>query len=581
VNRKLIEKVDALLSKEKGTIFKDPGGKINICLVYPNTYHVGMSNLGFQGIYGLLNRREDVVCERAFLPYEKDLDEYIRTNTPIFSIESKRPLNRFDIVAFSISFENDYPNILKILDIAKIPFGSSERNEYHPFLIAGGVCCFFNPEPIAPIFDIIFVGEAEESLNEFLDVYGSQQSAVSSRAIKERIKIGSLKIEGIYVPELYQINYNSDGTISKRISLPPQKVCDFLGTPLNSTNERAPEKIKRRYIKDLSLSPITTAIITSEAEFSNMYLIEAMRGCPWKCRFCLVGHIYSPARKKDLDAITVEIERAKELYPPIPPLVRGGKGGVKIGLIGPSLTDYPHIKDVLCIEGVHFSITSVRASEKSAELIELLKSHRSVSIAPEAGTERMRTIINKKITEKDILDTSGLILNAGIENLRLYFMIGLPAETDEDIAGIAEIVKKVRKTSDKGNIILSISTFVPKPFTPFQWHPMETLDSIKEKLKFIKKELKDERSIKVFHDVPKYAHMQGLFSMGDRRVFNVLKAMVKTDDYRSACSRAEVEMDFYIFRKKDFNEILPWDFIDAGISKEKLWAEYIEAISQK
>jgi radical SAM superfamily enzyme YgiQ (UPF0313 family) len=555
MNRKIIEKIDALLSKEKGTIFKDPGGKVNICLVYPNTYHVGMSNLGFQGIYGLLNRREDVVCERAFLPHEKDLNEYIRTNTPIFSIESKRPLSRFDIVAFSISFENDYPNILKILNIAKIPFGSSERNDYHPLLIAGGVCCFFNPEPIAPIFDIIFVGEAEESLNEFIDIYSRIQNTGDRRQIKK----GAMHIEGIYVPEFYEISHNTDETICKR-------------TLINN----APENIKRRYIKDLSLSPITTAIITPEAEFSNMYLIEAMRGCPWRCRFCLAGHIYSPARKKDIDTIRVEIERAKKLQIP-----STRKGGLRIGLIGPSLTDYPFIKDVLCIEGVDFSITSLRSSEKSAELIEIMRGHRSVSIAPEAGTERMRMIVNKKITEKDILDTSGLILNSGVENLRLYFMIGLPAETDEDIAGIPGLVKKVRKTSDKGNIILSISTFVPKPFTPFQWHPMETLDSVKEKLKFIKKALRDEKGVKIFHDVPKYAHMQGLFSMGDRRVFNVLKAMVKTDDYRSACFQVGVDMDYYIFRKKDFNEILPWDFIDAGISKEKLWAEYIEAISQK
>jgi radical SAM superfamily enzyme YgiQ (UPF0313 family) len=546
VNRKLIEKADALLSKEKGTIFKDPGGKINICLVYPNTYHVGMSNLGFQGIYGFLNKRDDVVCERAFLPDERDIEEYIRTETPVFSYESKRPLNRFDIVAFSISFENDYPNILKILDIAKIPFGSSERNEYHPLLIAGGVCCFFNPEPIAPIFDVIFIGEAEESLNEFIDIYKAKGKG---QRAKGEIKKKTINIEGIYVPEFYDIRYSADGKISERL-----------------TNHGAPEKIKRRYIKDLSASLITTAIITPEAEFSEMYLIEAMRGCPWKCRFCLVGHIYTPTRKKDLDTIIVEIERAKEITP-------------KIGLIGPSLTDYAHIKDVLCIDGVDFSITSLRASAKSAELVELLKGHKSVSIAPEAGTERMRRVVNKKITEKDILDTSKLILNAGIENLRLYFIIGLPTETDEDISGIVEIVKKVRRISNKGNIILSISTFVPKPFTPFQWHLMERLDSVKEKLKFIKKALRDERGVKVFHDVPKYAHMQGLFSMGDRRVFRVLKEMVKMDDYRSACSQAEVDMDFYIFRKKDFNENLPWDFIDTGILKEKLWDEYLEAMS--
>jgi radical SAM superfamily enzyme YgiQ (UPF0313 family) len=545
VNRKLIEKADVFLSKEKGAIFKDPGGKINICLVYPNTYHVGMSNLGFQGIYGLLNKRDDVVCERAFLPDERDIEEYIRTETPIFSYESKRPLNRFDIVAFSVSFENDYPNILKILDIAKIPFGSSERNECHPLLIAGGVCCFFNPEPIASIFDVIFIGEAEESLNEFIDIYSRTQNTEDRRQIKEI----AMAIEGIYVPEFYRVDYNNDGTIAGRI-------------PLNN----APEKIKRRYIKDLSISPITTIIITPEAEFSEMYLVEAMRGCPWKCRFCLVGHIYTPTRKKDLDVITVEIKGAKEITP-------------KIGLIGPSLTDYAHIKDVLCIDGVDFSITSLRASAKSAELVELLKGHKSVSIAPEAGTERMRRVVNKKITEKDILDTSKLILNAGIENLRLYFIIGLPTETDEDVSGIVEIVKKVRRISKKGNIILSVSTFVPKPFTPFQWHPMEHLDSVKEKLKYIKNALRDERGVKVFHDIPKYAHMQGLFSMGGRRVFNVLKAMVKTDDYRTACSQAGVDMDFYISRKKDFDEILPWDFIDTGISKEKLWDEYIEAMN--
>jgi radical SAM superfamily enzyme YgiQ (UPF0313 family) len=545
MNRRFIEKVDFLLSKEKGTIFKNPGGKINICLVYPNAYHIGMANLGFQGIYGLLNKRDGVVCERAFLPDDKDIEEYIRTETPVFSFESKRPLNRFDIVAFSISFENDYPNILKILDISKIPFTTSERNKYHPLLIAGGVCCFFNPEPIAPIFDIIFVGEAEEMLNDFFDIYSRPENIKNRSQIKENM----VGVEGIYVPEFYDIEYGADGKIIRR-----------------AAKHGAPEKIKRRYLEDLSLCQITTSIVTPEAEFSNMYLVEAMRGCPWNCRFCLVGHIYSPVRKKDLQTIKAEIEKAKEL-------------GVRVGLIGPSLTDYAYIKDVLCIKGVDFSITSLRASEKSAELVELLKWHKSVSIAPEAGTERMRRVINKKITEKDILDASGFILNSGIENLRLYFIIGLPTETDEDISGIVELVKKIRKLSDKGNIMLSISTFVPKPFTPFQWHLMEPLESVKGKLRFIKKALNNEKGIKVFHDVPKYAHMQGLFSMGDRRVFKVLREMIKTDGYKSACYKAVVEPIFYIFRKKDLNEMLPWDFIDTAISKEKLWNEYLEAMS--
>ncbi|MCL4491935.1 MAG: radical SAM protein [Nitrospirae bacterium] len=559
MNRKLVEKVKALLSKEKGTIFKDPGGRISICLVYPNTYHVGMSNLGFQGIYGLLNKRDDVVCERAFLPDDSDIEVYRRTNTPVFSIESGRPIDRFDIVAFSVSFENDYPNILKILDLAKIPPIPSKRNEYHPLLIAGGVCLSFNPEPIAPAFDVVFVGEAEESLNEFLDMYRDRlkiplnppllKGDVREITFKNEIKREAVYLEGVYVPEFYSIRYDADGKIIERVA-----------------ENNAPDVIKRRYLKDLSASPITTAIVTPESEFSGMYLIEAMRGCPWNCRFCLVGHIYDPPRKKSLESIRAEIASAKKV-------------ASRIGVVGPSLTDYPHIKDILCIDDVAFSITSLRASEKSAELVGLLKGHKSVSIAPEAGTERMRKIINKRITGKDILDTAKLILDAGIENLRLYFMIGLPAETTEDIAGIVELVKKVRGLAVRSSIILSISAFVPKPFTPFQWRSMEPLDSVKEKLHFIKKALRNLKGVKVFHDVPKYARMQGMFSVGDRRIFSVLELMADTDDWGKACSAAGVDRDFYIFRNKDFGELLPWDFIDTGISKQKLWDEYTGALS--
>jgi len=555
MNRKLIEKADTLLSKEKGTIYKDPGGRINICLVYPNNYHVGMSNLGFQGIYGLLNSRNDVVCERAFLPDDSDFDEYVRSGTPVFSLESKRPLNSFDIVAFSVAFENDYPNILKILNISNVPVRSRDRNEYHPLLIAGGVCCFFNPEPIADIFDIIFVGEAEESLDEFMDTYKEVK-------VKAEVKKKALKIEGVYVPEFYDISYNNDGTISDRVA-----------------SDNAPDSIKRRHLRDLTSSLITSHIVTPEAEFSDMYLIEAMRGCPWNCRFCLVGHIYSPPRKKPLDVIKAEIESAKEKVK-VEAKVKENST-TRIGLIGPSLSDYPHIADVLCIDQVSFSITSLRASSKSAELVGLLKGHKSVSIAPEAGTERLRKVINKRITEKDIVDTSGLLFNAGIENLRLYFMIGLPTETEEDISGIVELVRKIRSLSERGNITLSVSTFVPKPFTPFQWHPMEDIGTVKGKMKFIKKALKDIKGVKVFHDVPRYAHMQGLFSMGDRRVLNVLEAMARTndstDDWNKACSEAGIDWAYYIFRDRGFEEKLPWDFIDTGISKAKLWDEYKES----
>lgn len=540
MSQKIREKIEFLLSKEKGTVYKDPGGKITIALAYPNTYHVGMSNLGFQGIYGLLNGMEDVVCERTFLPEDKDIDEHVRTHTELFSMESKKALGRFDIIAFSVSFENDYPNILKMLDLAKLPRRSSERNR-HPLIIMGGVCSFFNPEPVSDFFDLCFVGEAEEMLPEFLNIY--RTSSNKSDLLKR-----SLNVEGLYVPSFYSVFYDREGKISER-----------------RVAEGASEMVKRRFLKDISSSKITTSIVTSETEFSDMFLIEAMRGCPWNCRFCAAGRIYKPPRKKELSAIKEEIGTALSKTK-------------RIGLVGPSLSDYPYAKDVLKIPGVDFSITSLRASSKSAELIGLIRGHKSVSIAPEAGTERLRKAINKMISEEDILHTSELLFNEGIGNLRLYFMVGLPTETREDIDGIVGLVRKIRDISTKGYITLSVSTFVPKPFTPFQWHPMENLSEVKERLKIIKKGLLPIKGVKVFHDVPKYAYMQGLFSSGDRRVSNVLEEMSRTDDWIRAAEAAGINKDFYIFRRKEYSETLPWDFIDIGTGKDRLWAEYQEAL---
>lgn len=541
VNRKLTEKTDRLLSKERGAVFKEPGGRINVCLIYPNTYRVGMSNLGFQGIYTLLNDRSDTLCERAFLPDEDDIDEYVRTDTKPFSLESKRPLNNFDILAFSVSFENDYPNILKILELANIPLRASDRNQTHPLLIIGGVCAFFNPEPLADFFDVCFVGEAEEILNEFIDTYKKSET-------RQELYKKTAAIEGVYVPGFYNIKYNN-------------------GIHSRDVLNEAPETIKRRYIKDISAYRFRQSIVTPETEFSDMYLIEAMRGCPWKCRFCVAGHIYSPARKKELPSIKEEIDNALKI-------------AERVGLIGPSLTDYPHIIEVLKTEGVDFSITSLRASKKSAELVGLLKKHKSVSIAPEAGTERMRRVINKKITEDDIIETSRLIFSEGMERLRLYFMVGLPTENDDDIKGIVSLVKKIRDISKKGNIVLTLSTFVPKPFTPFQWHGMEKIAIVKERLKAVKSSLLPIKGIKIFHDVPKYAYMQGLFSMGDRRISKPLEAMLRMHDWKKACIETGIDPDFYIMRNKDFSENLSWDFIDAGISKKRLWDEYQKALSE-
>ena len=523
---------------------KDPGGRINIALCYPNRYSLAMSSLGFQGIYGLLNNLPDVVCERVFFPDQEDLEEYEKTKAELFSLETRRPLSAFDIIAFSVSFENDYPNLLKMLRMARIPLRSAARDVQHPIVIMGGVCAFYNPEPLSDFMDIIFVGVAEEMLEEFLSLY-RRKGGVERAQLLEAVT----GIEGVYVPAFYDVSYDIQGRISGR-----------------RASHGAPEIIRKQSIKDLSRSFLRSSVITPEAKFSNMYLVEAMRGCPWSCRFCLAGHIYRPVRKKELNRLSEEVKEAVQKTP-------------KVGLIGPSLSDYPHAEDLLRMEGVDFSITSLRASPKSGRLVQLMKGHKSISIAPEAGTKRLRDVINKKITDSDIFGTARLILESDVETLRLYFMIGLPTETMDDIEGIIDLVKTIRKNTRKGFIRLSVSTFVPKPFTPFQWHAMEPLKSIKEKLKRIKKGLAQEKGVRVLHDVPKYAHLQGLLALGDRRVGRVIEQIAAEDMDVMKQGSTEIDIAAIVFRNKDISEILPWDFIDAGFTKEHLWDEYRKALA--
>jgi radical SAM superfamily enzyme YgiQ (UPF0313 family) len=484
----------------------------------------------------------DVVCERAFLPDTHDMTEFARTGTELFSLESKRPLNRFDIVAFSVSFENDYPNIAKILGLGHIPMASTERTPSHPLLIMGGACAFFNPEPLADFFDICFIGDAEEMLPEFLDIY---RSARSRKLILER----ALAVEGLYVPKYYTVSYNEEGRMTGRRVLPP-----------------APEKVTRRCFNDLSQSTIRTSIVTSETEFSDMYLIEAMRGCPWNCRFCVTSSMYNPPRKKNFETIRDEIAGASDKT-------------ARIGLVGPSLSDHAQILEVLALPNVDFSITSLRANARSAELVSLMKGHRSVSIAPEAGTPRLREVINKKITEHDILRTSDLLFAQGIQTLRLYFMVGLPTETGEDIEGILSLTKKIRGITTRGTLTLSISTFVPKPFTPFQWHPMEKLATVKQRLKQIKQGLKTLKGVRIFHDIPKYAYLQGVFSLGDRHLSKVLRRSTKDDNWPRPAEWSRLRKDSPLFRHRTFEEQLPWDFIDMGRAKKDLWDDYQKALS--
>ncbi|MFN3740812.1 MAG: radical SAM protein [Thermodesulfovibrionales bacterium] len=527
----LREKIKKRLLREKGTVFKDPGGKVSICLVYPDTYHIGMSNLGFQGIYGLINSRKDCLCERAFLPDDEDMEEIKKRNTPIISYESMRPLGEFDVIAFSLSFENNFPDVLRIIQMAHIPLRASERNDRHPLVVAGGMAMTSNPEPLAEFFDLIMPGDGELLIPLFLD---SVKEWRFKRAGKEEILKELTKEKGFYVPSGYEITYDGERIIRRK------------------NKEGYPERIKIPVLKNLDAG-VRHSIITPETEFSDMHLIEVMRGCPWRCRFCLTGNLM-PLRIRAIENVLQEIKASP---------------ASRFGIIGSSLTDYRYIKELLQFEGVDFSITSLRASPKAAEIISLLKNKKSVSIAPEAGSERLRGLINKNIKENDILHTSDLLFKEGIENLRLYFMIGLPEETDDDAIAIVELTKKIRSLSKRGFISLSISIFVPKPHTPFERAPMERPEVIKKRLNIIKKGLKPLEHVRVLHEVPKYAYMQGLFAQGSRRIGDALEEMLDESDWKEACIKRGIDPEYYIFRKKEPDEILPWDFMVSDIDGDR------------
>ncbi|MBW2164621.1 MAG: radical SAM protein, partial [Deltaproteobacteria bacterium] len=436
---------------EIGTIRKSCRECIRIALVYPNKYHVGMSNLGFQTVYHLLNNIEDVACERSFLP-----DEPGSPRAGITTIESGRPISDFDIIAFSISFENDYPNILTILDKADIPLHSNDRGTPHPLVIAGGVACFLNPEPISSFIDCFLIGEAELMLPQFIGCFDAN---TSRRSLLKNIVH---KVPGTYVPAFYETTYNKDGTIR---SFEP-----LLDVPVN---------IRRTYIKDLSQVSTCSSIITPHTTFDNTFLIETGRGCPHGCRFCSAGYIYRPPRFRSFQVIAKCLDQGILLTD-------------KIGLVGAAVSDFPSIKelyDYVDKKNIRISFSSLRADSLCPELISLLRQSKvkTATIAPDAGSERMRKVINKGITEDEILNAAEALVAGGIPNLKLYFMIGLPTETMDDVEAVIELCKKIKQQfleSSRikkriGGITVTVNSFVPKPFTPFQWVAMDDERTLK------------------------------------------------------------------------------------------------------
>jgi radical SAM family uncharacterized protein len=550
---KLKEKAARLLSREEGTVIKPWGGKVAVALVYPNTYYVGMSNLGFQQVYHLLNQRDDTLCERVFLPDREDIEEYRRTDTPIFSLESQRPLMDFDIIAFSIPFENDYLNALGILhQMGGIPLKADERGGGFPLVIAGGVTSFLNPEPMADFIDLFVIGEGEEAIDEFFDCYTKNISA------GRKGLLSSLSgVEGVYVPSLYKVSYREDGTIES-----------FTPT------EKAPKKIKRRWIKDVNRAPTLSRIFTPDTEFSVMHLVEISRGCGRGCRFCTAGFIYLPPRVRDPRNLMKDIDEGLEKVD-------------KVGLVSAAVSDYPFIGSLcspILSRGKRVSVSSLRMDSTTEGLVDALKEsgHKTMTFAPEAGTERLRDVINKGISEDDILRSIETAVSRGILNAKLYFLIGLPTETDEDVEGIISLTKRIKRevlglTKEAGRIgtiTLSINPFIPKPWTPFQWCPMEDVKSLDRKLRHIRDSLRKEGNVEVSYENPKDSYIQALLSRGDRRLGGVIRAALDTGSWGKALRESEIDPDFFVYRMRNEDEILPWDFIDHGIRKDYLWKEY-------
>ncbi|MBE8951220.1 MAG: radical SAM protein [Quinella sp. 3Q1] len=481
------------------------GGRIKFALVYPNFYQIGMSNLGIHIIYQLLNAMKDVSCERFFLADE------------LLSIENQTPLNKFQIIGFALSFEQDYFNVIKMLRAGKINPRAAQRTDFDPIIIAGGPCATFNPAPLAKIFDAFVIGEGEVILPPLIDEI---ISAEHLPRIKKLEKLSELS--GVYVP-------------------------------------RFPKKVSRQWVKNLDEHPAHSTILTDDAEF-NMYLIETARGCGRHCRFCMAGYCFRKPRNRSLDVLKAEVRAAK-------------KFDKKIGLMGAAISDYPQI-DELCDfilgEKLPMSVASFRADSVTENLVKSLAASglKTLTIAPEVGSEKMRRVINKGITEENIFNAVEMGLRAGIKNFRLYFMVGLPFEDFSDVEEIARLSTRIKKYCG-GRLTLSVNPFVPKPFTPFQWSPFAGKKYLDAAFKILRKSLKSVGGVEIISESIRSAQIQAILARGDIELSEIILQSESERDFRN---NFNLDKEKYL-RGRDFAEELPWDFLNQGFDKEYLLAE--------
>ncbi len=503
-----------------------------------------MTNLGFQAVYHMLNATDACVAERAFLPDRDDISELERTATPLFSYESQSPLKDFDIVAFSVPFEDDYVNVSRILALAGVPVFSGQRTE-GPLVIAGGVAVSLNPEPVADLFDLFLIGEGEGAVEPVIEAYGKAREAGLS---KEGVLKSLDGLSWVYVPSFYGFSY--DGARIKGIEV----------------REGAKKVVRAAKRFDLGAYPLPeNFILTPLSEFKDTSLIEIERGCPRGCRFCAAGFLYLPPRWRDFNSVSESVRK-------------GIEATGKAGLVGTAVSEYPEIKEVLKL-GVEMkgaiTLSSLRLDRLDAEFVELLKKsgYKTVTLAPEAGSERMRRVVNKGMTDEEILEAVRLITGAGFLKIKLYFIVGLPGEKDSDAAAIVDLSKRIKGEMEKGALALSVNPFVPKPFTPFQWHRFEKAEVVDRRLSIIEKGLKGLKGVSVKTLSAREAFAQAYISRADRRAGRFIAA-ASEKGWRRVIKENPGFFEDSVYTVKGKDELLPWDIIDHGVRKSYLWKEY-------